>query len=149
MLGSHWQITSQWTVILMQMMKSMTTKRTLMIKMMVMTLMTMMTLLVTRLSVFCFNFLPPSSFQSLFSSNFPRCISLCFPIRSLHDVDDDADDDIYIMMQCLFVCHEKWALPLQVCDFLSENVWVKIFFCEFFFLNFFFWKFVFLKFVNF
>ena len=25
---------------------------------------------------------PPSSFQSLFSSNFPRCISLCFPIRS-------------------------------------------------------------------
>ena len=25
-------------------------------------------------------------------------------------VDDDGDDDIYIMMQCLFVCHEKWAL---------------------------------------
>ena len=37
--------------------------------------------------------------------------------------------DIYIMMHvCLFVCHEKSSLPLQVCDFLSENVWVKIFF---------------------
>ena len=23
------------------------------------------------------------------------------------DGDDDGDDDIYIMMQCLFVCHEK------------------------------------------
>ena len=27
-----------------------------------------------------------------------------------HD-DDDDDDDIYIMMQCLFVCHEKLSLP--------------------------------------
>ena len=26
--------------------------------------------------------------------------------------DDDGDgDDIYIMMQCLFVCHEKSSLP--------------------------------------
>ena len=24
-----------------------------------------------------------------------------------NDDDDDDDDDIYIMMQCLFVCHEK------------------------------------------
>ena len=35
-------------------------------------------------------------------------------------------DDIYIMMKCLSVClsvcHEKWSLPLKVCDFLSENV---------------------------
>ena len=23
---------------------------------------------------------------------------------------------------CLSVCHEKWSLPLKVCDFLSENV---------------------------
>ena len=39
------------------------------------------------------------------------------------------DDDIYIMMSvCVSVCHEKSSLPLQVCDFLSENVWVKIFF---------------------
>ena len=29
--------------------------------------------------------------------------------------DDDDGDDIYIMMQCLSVCHEKWSLPLQVC----------------------------------
>ena len=28
-----------------------------------------------------------------------------------NDDDDNGDDDIYIMMQCLFVCHEKWALP--------------------------------------
>ena len=29
-----------------------------------------------------------------------------------HDDDGEEDDDydIYIMMQCLFVCHEKWAL---------------------------------------
>ena len=41
---------------------------------------------------------------------------------------------LYIMMSvCVSVCHEKSSLPLQVCDFLSENVWVKIFFCEFFF----------------
>ena len=39
---------------------------------------------------------------------------------------DDVNGDIYIMMHvCLFVCHEKSSLPLQVCDFLSENVWVK------------------------
>ena len=25
--------------------------------------------------------------------------------------DDCDDDDIYIMMQCLFVCHEKSSLP--------------------------------------
>ena len=25
--------------------------------------------------------------------------------------DDDDDDDIYIMMQCLCVCHEKSSLP--------------------------------------
>ena len=24
-----------------------------------------------------------------------------------NDDDDSGDDDIYIMMQCLFVCHEK------------------------------------------
>ena len=48
------------------------------------------------------------------------------------------NDDIYIMMSvCVSVCHEKSSLPLQVCDFLSENVWVKIFFCEFFFWIFF------------
>ena len=33
-------------------------------------------------------------------------------------------DDIYIMMQCLCVCHEKWSLPLQVslsvCNVLSS-----------------------------
>ena len=29
----------------------------------------------------------------------------------IDDVCDEDDDDIYIMMQCLFVCHEKWALP--------------------------------------
>ena len=27
-----------------------------------------------------------------------------------HDNDDD-NDDIYIMMQCVFVCHEKSSLP--------------------------------------
>ena len=27
------------------------------------------------------------------------------------DDNDDGNVDIYIMMQCLFVCHEKWALP--------------------------------------
>ena len=27
-----------------------------------------------------------------------------------HKPSDD-DDDIYIMMKCLFVCHEKWSLP--------------------------------------
>ena len=26
------------------------------------------------------------------------------------DEDDDCDDDIYIMMKCLFVCHEKSSL---------------------------------------
>ena len=26
------------------------------------------------------------------------------------DDDNDDDDDIYIMMQCLSVCNEKWAL---------------------------------------
>ena len=26
------------------------------------------------------------------------------------DGDDNGDDDIYIMMKCLCVCHEKWAL---------------------------------------
>ena len=54
------------------------------------------------------------------------------------DDDNGSDDgDIYIMMKCLSVCHEKWSLPLKVCDFLSENVWVKI--C--FFVNFFLWIF--------
>ena len=43
--------------------------------------------------------------------------------------DEDDEDDIYIMMHvCLSVCQEKSSLPLKVCDFLSENVWVKIFF---------------------
>ena len=27
--------------------------------------------------------------------------------RSSHDDNQDADGDIYIMMHCLFVCHEK------------------------------------------
>ena len=55
-----------------------------------------------------------------------------------HLPGDNDDDDIYIMMHvCLFVCHEKSSLPLQVCDFLSENVWVKIFFLNFFFKFFF------------
>ena len=27
------------------------------------------------------------------------------------DDDDDNGDDIYIMMKCLSVCHEKWSLP--------------------------------------
>ena len=27
--------------------------------------------------------------------------------------DDDDDDDIYIMMQCLCVCHEKSSLPIS------------------------------------
>ena len=69
-----------------------------------------------------------------------------FVASSYHDDDDfDVDDDIYIMMSvCVSVCHEKSSLPLQVCDFLSENVWVKIFFCEFFFFEFFFW-YLFLK----
>ena len=25
--------------------------------------------------------------------------------------EEDYDDDIYIMMQCVFVCHEKSSLP--------------------------------------
>ena len=28
-----------------------------------------------------------------------------------HDGDDNDDGDIYIMMKCLFVCHEKTSLP--------------------------------------
>ena len=27
------------------------------------------------------------------------------------DENDNNEDDIYIMMQCLFVCHEKSSLP--------------------------------------
>ena len=27
------------------------------------------------------------------------------------DNEDDQDDDIYIMVKCLFVCHEKSTLP--------------------------------------
>ena len=27
------------------------------------------------------------------------------------DYDNDDDDDIYVMMQCVFVCHEKSSLP--------------------------------------
>ena len=27
------------------------------------------------------------------------------------DEEEDYDDDIYIMMQCVFVCHEKSSLP--------------------------------------
>ena len=29
---------------------------------------------------------------------------------------DKDDDDIYIMMKCVCVCHEKSSLPLQVCE---------------------------------
>ena len=37
-----------------------------------------------------------------------------YSTRSHYDVG--GDDDIYIMMHvCLFVCHEKSSLPLQVC----------------------------------
>ena len=32
------------------------------------------------------------------------------------DNSDNCDDDIYIMMQCLFVCNEKSSLPLKVCE---------------------------------
>ena len=29
----------------------------------------------------------------------------------IEDIDDIDHDDIYIMMKCLCVCHEKWSLP--------------------------------------
>ena len=36
----------------------------------------------------------------------------------IDDFPDKEEDDIYIMMQCLFVCHEKWALSEKaVCLF--------------------------------
>ena len=43
---------------------------------------------------------------------------MCTPCEIVNDDDEDEGDDvghddfddIYIMMQCLFVCHEKWAL---------------------------------------
>ena len=35
-------------------------------------------------------------------------------IQGVTNDDKDGDDDIYIMMKCLSVCHEKWSLPIRL-----------------------------------
>ena len=43
--------------------------------------------------------------------------------------DDDDGDDIYIMMQCVFVCNEKSSLSQKVClsdcNVLSSQVEIR------------------------